>query len=89
MRAYGEKGVDDTDRRHLRRATQLARLAPEHGNHPSCSLLVAAGDEVLAEHENVGVTERDETGQLELTLLRWASRHLTPEARAVRVGFWR
>ncbi len=29
MRADGEKGVDDTDRRHLRRAIQLARLARE------------------------------------------------------------
>jgi len=30
MRADVEKGVDDTDRRHLRRAIELARLAREH-----------------------------------------------------------
>ena len=82
MRPDGEKGVDDTDRSHLRRAIQLARLAREHGNHPFGSLLVGAGGEILAEHENVVVTQRDETGHPELTLVRWASRHLTPEARA-------
>lgn len=74
--------MDEADVRHLRRAIELARLARQHGNHPFGSLLVGAGGEVLAEHENVVVTSQDETGHPELTLVRWASRHLAPEARA-------
>jgi tRNA(Arg) A34 adenosine deaminase TadA len=74
--------VDETDLRHLRRAIELARLAREHGNHPFGAVLVAAGGELLAEHENVVVTGRDETGHPELTLVRWASRHVAPEARS-------
>ena len=73
--------MNDADVRHLRRAVELARLAREHGNHPFGSVLVGAGGETLAEHENVVVTSRDETGHPELTLVRWASRHLTPDAR--------
>ncbi|MET0555879.1 MAG: nucleoside deaminase [Vicinamibacteria bacterium] len=74
--------MDETDVRHLRRAIELARLARAHGNHPFGSLLVGASGEVLAEHENVVVTERDDTGHPELTLVRWAGTHLAPAERA-------
>lgn len=74
--------MDETDVRHLRRALELARLAREHGNHPFGSLLVDAAGRVLAEHENVVVTERDDTGHPELTLVRWAGSHLAPGDRA-------
>jgi tRNA(Arg) A34 adenosine deaminase TadA len=74
--------MNETDIRHLRRAIELARLARAHGNHPFGSLLVGASGEVLAEHENVVVTESDDTGHPELTLVRWAGKHLAPEGRA-------
>ncbi len=74
--------LDGIDVKHLRRAIELARLAREHGNHPLGSLLVKSGGGVLAAHENVVVTTQDETGHPELTLVRWAGRHLAPEARA-------
>ena len=74
--------MDERDVRHLRRAIELARLAREHGNHPFGSLLVDASGEVLAERENVVVTERDDTGHPELTLVRWAGQHLAPADRA-------
>lgn len=74
--------MDAADVRHLRRAIELARQAREHGNHPFGSLLVAADGRVLAEHENVVVTAKDETGHPELTLVRWAGSHLSAEERA-------
>ena len=74
--------MDPTDVRHLRRAIELARLAREHGNQPFGSLLVSGANEVLAEHENVVVTAQDDTGHPELTLVRWAGGHLSPEERA-------
>ena len=74
--------MDETDVEHLRRAIELARLARAHGNHPFGSLLVGGGGEVLAEHENVVVTAQDETGHPELTLVRWAGRHLSIPDRA-------
>jgi tRNA(Arg) A34 adenosine deaminase TadA len=74
--------VDEADRRHLRRAIELARLAREHGNHPFGSLLVDAAGRVLAEHENVVVTTRDDTGHPELTLVRWAGTNVAPADRA-------
>jgi tRNA(Arg) A34 adenosine deaminase TadA len=74
--------MDETDVRHLRRAIELARLARDHGNHPFGSLLVGGSGQVLAERENVVVTERDDTGHPELTLVRWAGRHLAPDDRA-------
>lgn len=74
--------MNETDIRHLRRAIELARLAREHGNHPFGSLLVGASGEVVAEHENVVVTQGDDTGHPELTLVRWAGKHLTPGGRA-------
>ena len=74
--------MDETDVRHLRRAIELARLARAHGNHPFGSLLVGASGEVLAEHENVVVTASDDTGHPELTLVRWAGRHMAPADRA-------
>ena len=74
--------MDDTDVAHLRRAIELARLARQHGNQPFGSLLVAADGRVLAEHENVVVTARDETGHPELTLVRWAGAHLSADERA-------
>lgn len=74
--------MNETDIRHLRRAIELARLARAHGNHPFGSLLVGASGDVLAEHENVVVTESDDTGHPELTLVRWAGRNLTRDDRA-------
>jgi tRNA(Arg) A34 adenosine deaminase TadA len=74
--------MDETDIRHLRRAIDLARLAREHGNHPFGSLLVDGSGAVLAEHENAVVTERDDTAHPELTLVRWAGKHLAPGDRA-------
>ena len=74
--------MDAADVRHLRRAIELARLAREHGNQPFGSLLVGGSGEVLAEHENVVATARDDTGHPELTLVRWAGGHLSPAERA-------
>lgn len=74
--------MDEIDLKHLRRAIELARLARSHGNHPFGSLLVGGKGDVLAEHENVVVTAQDETGHPELTLVRWATQHLAPVARA-------
>ena len=71
--------MNETDVKHLRRAIELARQARARGNHPFGSLLVGGSGEVLAEHENVVVTEQDETGHPELTLVRWAGRHLRPQ----------
>ena len=74
--------MDATDVRHLRRAIELARLAREHGNQPFGSLLVDGSGAVRAEHQNLVVTERDDTCHPELTLVRWAGRNLTADERA-------
>jgi hypothetical protein len=81
--------MDARDVRHLRRAIELARLAREHGNHPFGSLLVSGSDEVLAEHENVVVSAQDDTGHPELTLVRWAGRHLNAAERAAATVYTR
>ena len=73
--------VSDADRKHLRRAIELARAALELGNSPFGSVLVSGDDKVLAEdHNREG--GGDATRHPEFDLARWAATHMTPDERA-------
>jgi tRNA(Arg) A34 adenosine deaminase TadA len=65
--------LSEVDLSHLRRAIRLAETARERGNHPFGALLVGAGGELLAEAENLVVTDRDCTAHAELNLVRLVS----------------
>lgn len=58
---------------HLRRAIEVSRAARAHGNTPFGATLVSADGEVLAEQENIEVTDRVCTGHAEATLAARAS----------------
>lgn len=73
--------INDTDRRHLERCVELARMALEHGDQPFGSVLVAETGEVLAEERN-HVGGGDHTNHPEFALARWSVAHLTPEQRS-------
>ena len=75
--------MNDCDERQLRRAIELAAEARAAGDMPFGSLLVGADGEVLVEHRNTVLTDRDITAHPELKLARWAARNLEREvARA-------
>jgi tRNA(Arg) A34 adenosine deaminase TadA len=65
--------VSDGDRRHLRRAIELAQLARDHGNHPFGAVLVDADGSVVLEAENTVKTDKDVTAHAETNLMRAAS----------------
>jgi tRNA(Arg) A34 adenosine deaminase TadA len=71
--------MTESDRRHLRRAIELAGEARAAGDMPFGSLLVGPAGDVVAEDRNTVVTARDITGHPELKLARWAARELDPE----------
>lgn len=60
------------NRRHLRRALELAREARERGNHPFGALLVDAQGNVVLEAQNTVRTDRDVTAHAETNLVRAA-----------------
>jgi tRNA(Arg) A34 adenosine deaminase TadA len=64
------------DRRHLRRAIELAQLARDHGNHPFGAILVDAAGNVVLEAENTVNTDKDVTAHAETNLMRAASGQL-------------
>ena len=73
--------IDEVDRRHLRRAVEMARTGLEAGDEPFGSVLVDREGRVRAEdHNRVGGGDR--TRHPELALARWAAAHLSPEERA-------
>ena len=65
--------MSNGNRRHLRRAIELARLAREHGNHPFGALLVDAKGNVVLEAENTVRTDQDVTAHAETNLMRLAT----------------
>lgn len=73
--------LSDTDLAHLRRCVELAREALDDGDEPFGSVLVSAGDEVLAEDRN-HVSGGDRTRHPELALALWAVEHLPEAERA-------
>jgi tRNA(Arg) A34 adenosine deaminase TadA len=73
--------IDEADRRHLRRAVEMARTGLEAGDEPFGSVLVDREGRVRAEdHNRVGGGDR--TRHPELALARWSAAHLSPEERA-------
>lgn len=73
--------MNDTDRRHLARAVDLAEAGLAEGNDPFGSVLVSAEGEVLFEGHN-HTASGDQTRHPEFDIARWAAEHLTPEQRA-------
>jgi tRNA(Arg) A34 adenosine deaminase TadA len=71
--------MSDGDRRHLRRALELAQQARERGNHPFGALLVDADGNVALEAENTVNHDRDVTAHAETNLIRLASRRFEPD----------
>ncbi|HVQ23500.1 MAG TPA: nucleoside deaminase [Candidatus Saccharimonadia bacterium] len=64
--------MDERDRRHLRQAIELARLARAAGNHPFGAVIVATDGTTLAEAGN-SVAVDGPTGHAELNAVRAAS----------------
>jgi tRNA(Arg) A34 adenosine deaminase TadA len=73
--------VSEVDRKHLRRAVELAREALAAGDAPFGSVLVSGDGEVLAEDRNREGTG-DATRHPEFDLARWAANHMTQDERA-------
>lgn len=73
--------IDDTDRRFLTRAVDLAEAAVEAGDEPFGSVLVSAEGEVLFEDHN-HVSGGDRRQHPEFAITEWAVRHLSPEQRS-------
>ena len=67
------------NRRHLRRALDLAREARERGNHPFGALLVDAQGNIVLEAQNTVRTDRDVTAHAETNLVRAASARFDPD----------
>jgi|SRR5690625_32967 len=67
---------------HLRRCVELAEEALQEGDEPFGSVLVGAGNKVLAEDRNRTVSSGDPTRHPEFALARWAAQNMTPEERA-------
>ncbi len=73
--------LSDADRKHIRRAVELARAALEAGDAPFGSVLVSGDGKVLAEERN-REGGGDATRHPEFDLARWAATHMTPSERA-------
>ncbi|HPX93740.1 MAG TPA: nucleoside deaminase [Bacillota bacterium] len=72
--------LTEKDRKHLKRAVELAREALEKGDAPFGSVLVSGEGEVLMEARNqVGCG--DHTQHPEFNLARWAAEHMTDGER--------
>ena len=71
--------MSDGNRRHLRRAIELAQQAREHGNHPFGALLVDGEGNVVLEAENTVRTDKDVTAHAETNLMRLASARFEPD----------
>ncbi len=69
------------DLAHIHRCVELAREALEAGDKPFGSVLVDAEGRVLFEDRN-RVSGGDSTRHPEFTIVEWAVRHLSSEARA-------
>lgn len=61
------------NRKHLRRALELARNARERGNHPFGALLVDENGNTVLESENTVRTDKDVTAHAETNLMRLAT----------------
>lgn len=68
-----------SDEKLLRRATEIAQSARDHGNHPFGALLADADGNILLEAENTVVSEKDCTAHAETNLMRMASKVFSPE----------
>jgi len=68
--------------KHLHRCIELAEEALQEGDEPFGSVLVGAGNRVLAEDRNRTVSSGDPTRHPEFALARWAAQNMTPEERA-------
>lgn len=73
--------LSDADRAHLRQCVDLAREALLAGDEPFGSVLVDASGAVVHADRN-RIAEGDPTAHPELTLVRWAIAHLSPDVRA-------
>ena len=71
--------MSNGNRRHLRRALELAQQARDHGNHPFGALLVDGDGNVVLEAENTVRTDRDVTAHAETNLMRLASARFEPD----------
>jgi tRNA(Arg) A34 adenosine deaminase TadA len=71
--------MSNANRRHLRRAIELAQQARDHGNHPFGALLVDGDGNVVLEAENTVRTDRDVTAHAETNLMRLASARFEPD----------
>jgi tRNA(Arg) A34 adenosine deaminase TadA len=71
--------MSNGNRRHLRRAIELAQQAREHGNHPFGALLVDGDGNVVLEAENTVRTDKDVTAHAETNLMRLASARFEPD----------
>ena len=76
---YRPAPMSDGNRRHLRRAIELAQQAREHGNHPFGALLVDGEGNVVLEAENTVRTDKDVTAHAETNLMRLASARFEPD----------
>lgn len=73
--------ITDTDRKHLRRAVDLAKEALDKGDAPFGSVLVSAEGKVLMEDHN-HVAGGDHTQHPEFAIAKWAAENMTEEERA-------
>jgi tRNA(Arg) A34 adenosine deaminase TadA len=71
--------MSNGNRKHLRRALELAQKARDHGNHPFGALLVDGDGNVVLEAENTVRTDRDVTAHAETNLMRLASARFEPD----------
>jgi tRNA(Arg) A34 adenosine deaminase TadA len=71
--------MSNGNRRHLRRAIELAQQARDHGNHPFGALLVDGDGNVVLEAKNTVRTDRDVTAHAETNLMRLASARFEPD----------
>jgi tRNA(Arg) A34 adenosine deaminase TadA len=74
--------LDPTDAMYLRRAIQLSRRARERGNRPFGSIIVAAGDTIVAEACNATGETGDCTAHAETAAIRLASPAVSREVLA-------
>ncbi len=72
--------VHDVDLQHLRRCSELARIALKAGHGPFGAMLVGANGQTLYEDHN-RVTDDDQTLHAELGVIRWAVANLAPVQR--------
>jgi tRNA(Arg) A34 adenosine deaminase TadA len=71
--------MSNGNRRHLRRAIELAQQARDHGNHPFGALLVDGDGNVVLEAKNTVRTDRDVTAHAETNLMGLASARFEPD----------